>query len=364
MAEKKIARVAVVGLGRGLSLAEGLIKTKQGKLAAICDLMPERRERGIEFCRKHNVTDYAVYENYEQVLASDVDAVILATDAPLHTPMAIKALEAGKHVLSEIPAVYSVEDIKNLKAAVKAHPEAKYFCGENCCYWAFIEAWKKMHEDGLFGAISYAEGEYLHTSEIIPPTAEEQGMYKTGWRKQLDAIVYLTHDLGPLLYIMDDKCVSVSCMVPDPVYNPYVNGQENGIAIFRTAKGAVIRIFIGFGVYAGCDHNFALYGTEGSAYTDRCKHFAEARSYAKLKRIPGTDMVPLEMPVTAKFPGEQGDSHGGADTKMVKDFINCIVNDTKPRIDIDLAINMALPGLIAAESARRGGELMEIPEID
>lgn len=362
MNEKKV-KVAVVGLSRGLDIAQGLVGNKNARIAAICDLLPERRERGIQFCKKNDITDYEVFENYEQVLASDVDAIILATDLHLHTPMSIKALEAGKHVLSEIPAVHNMQDIKDLKAAVKAHPEVKYFCGENCCYWAFVEAWKKMHEDGQFGEIAYAESEYLHTSKIIPPDAKNQGAYKTGWRRNHDAIEYLTHNLGPLLYILDDKCVSVSCMVPDTVYNPYVSGQENGIALFRTAKGTVIRIFIGFGVYVGIDHNFALYGTKGSSYTDRCKHFTEANTFAKLESMPGTNMIPLEMPVTTKFPGDPTDAHGGADTKMVKDFIKCIVEDTKPRVDVDLAINMALPGMIASESARRGGLLMEIPEI-
>ena len=47
-------------------------------------------------------------------------------------------------------------------------------------------------------------------------------------------------------------------------YNPYRDGNENGIAIFKAAKGAVIRIFIGFGMYVGYDHNFAMYGTKGS----------------------------------------------------------------------------------------------------
>jgi predicted dehydrogenase len=153
-------------------------------------------------------------------------------------------------------------------------------------------------------------------------------------------------------------------MVPDTVFDPYREGQENGIAIFRTEKGSVIRIFIGFGVYVGLDHNFAMYGTKGSIYTERCKHFTEANCFAKLESIPGTNLVPLEIPVTTKFPGEQGDAHGGADIKMARDFVECILNDTKPRVDIDLAINMALPGMIAVESARRGGELMEIPVIE
>ena len=364
MAEKKVVKVAVVGLSRGLSIAQGLVNNRNATISAVCDLMPERREAGIRFCEKNGYKDYEVFENYEQVLASDnVDAIILATDATIHTPMAIKALEAGKHVLSEIPAIHTIEDIKALRAATDAHPDVKYFCGENCCYWAFIDTWKKMHEDGQFGDIAYAESEYHHASEIVAPDAEEQGMFKTGWRRTLNAIEYLTHNLGPLLYIMEDRCVSVSCMVPDTVYNPYVSGQENGIALFKTEKGAVIRIFIGFGVYVGCDHNFSIYGTKGSSFTENTKHFAEAKTYAKLSSIPGTDMMPMQMQMTAKFPGEQSDSHGGADTKMVKDFISCIVNDTKPRVDIDLAINMALPGLIAVESAKRGGELIEIPKM-
>jgi len=359
-----MVRVAIVGLNRGLSIAHGLVNCKNATISAICDLIPERREAGIRFCEKHGYKDYEVFENYEQVLASDkVDAIILATDVSLHTPMSVKAIEAGKHVLSEIPVVNSIEDIKKLRAVTKAHPEVKYFCGENCCYWAFIETWKTMHENGMFGDIAYAESEYLHDLPIVDPAKEKDGSF-SGWRLKRDAITYITHNLGPLLYVMDDKCVSVSCMVPDVVYNPYMQAQENGVAIFKTEKGAVIRIFAGRGVYVGCDHNFAIYGTKGSTFTDKTKHYAEAKTYAKLSSIPGTDMMPMQMQMTARFPGEASDSHGGADTKMVKDFIDCIINDTKPRIDIDLAINMALPGIVAAESGRRGGELMEIPKID
>ena len=88
--------------------------------------------------------------------------VYIATDKPLHTKHTLMALEAGKHVLSEIPCIETFEEAKILRDAVKAHPELKYMAGENCFYWAFIEAWKKMREDGKFGDILYAESEYLH----------------------------------------------------------------------------------------------------------------------------------------------------------------------------------------------------------
>ena len=48
---------------------------------------------------------------------------------------------------------------------------------------------------------------------------------------------------------------------------------------------------------------------------------------------------------------------------MVLDFIRCIIEDAPSPVDVDLAINMALPGIIAAESCANGGQVMEIPEI-
>jgi predicted dehydrogenase len=271
------------------------------------------------------------------------------------------ALEAGKHVLSEIPSIETLEEVKILRDAVKAHPELKYMAGENCFYWHFIQEWKKMYEEGRFGEILYAESEYLHAAhpdEIKPYNPENH------WRRYNPAITYLTHNLGPLLYIMDDYCVSVSCMAPDAArYNQYSKGDENGIAIFKTAKGAVIRIFIGFGMYVGYDHNFALYGTKGSILTDKVKPLEEAHSFAKLYDVPDTfekfQEIPIKLSETDDVYG-----HGGVDAKMIRDFIKCIIEDTDPPIDVEMGIRISLPGIIANESAKRGGELLQIPVVD
>ena len=57
-----------------------------------------------------------------------------------------------------------------------------------------------------------------------------------------------------------------------------------------------------------------------------------------------------------------GGGHGGADKRMFADFITCIVEGKKPTLDVDFAINMSLPGVLAHESAIRGGMPMEIPQ--
>ena len=46
------------------------------------------------------------------------------------------------------------------------------------------------------------------------------------------------------------------------------------------------------------------------------------------------------------------------------DFVKCIIEDTKPTIDVDLGIRMSLPGIYAHESAVNGGMAIEIPEVE
>ena len=111
----------------------------------------------------------------------------------------------------------------------------------------------------------------------------------------------------------------------------------------------------------GYDHNFALYGTKGSILTDKTKPLEESHSFAKLSDMPNNFEHFIEIPVKLSKNNDPY-GHGGADGTMMRDFIRCIIEDTKPPIDVEIGIRMSLPGIIANESAKRGGELMEIPQ--
>jgi len=360
--KKKLVKLGVAGLGRGKDVTIELINEKNVKITALCDINPEILKKAVEDYEKAGFKDFESYSTFDEMLEkADIDAVFIATEAIYHVPYVIKALDRGLHVLSEIPAVNSIEEAKMLKEAVKRHPDLKYMTGENCCYWAFIEAWKSMYDEGKLGQAIYAESEYIHGSDIREKTQADYD--PNHWRYFNPAIKYLTHNLGPLLYIMDDECVSVSCMQPDEFYNPY-RPDKNGVAIFKTKKGAVIRILIIFDAYVGFDHNFAIIGTKGTVETDKTKPLGDAHTFARFMDVPGSRDEKIDIPVTLSFPNEKsGAGHGGADLKMMQAFIKCIIEDTKPPIDVDLGIRMTLPGIIAAESAKNGGQLMEIPKI-
>lgn len=349
---KKTVKLGVAGLRRGRTVVTELIGDKNVEIRAIADINEKRRLDCKEDFESRGVTDLLVFDSLEDMLEkADIDAVFIATDKPYHTEHAIKALDAGKHVLCEIPTVCSLEEAKKLKAAVMSHPELKYMVAENCFYWAFIEAWKKMRENGSFGEIVYAEAEYLHSTD--PSKIVHDAQKSTNWRLYNHAIQYLTHSLGPLLYIMDDRCVSVTCMEPEEnKYNPAHLGKEVGVALFRTAKGAIIRILISFGSYTGFDHNFAIYGTKGSIMTDKAKPFDEATCWARLSEVPDTFERAFEIPISSHLAGETASGgHGGIDRKMIRDFIRCIRDDTPSPIDVDMGLRISLPGIIAHEAA-------------
>ena len=358
----KIVRYGVIGVGRGLDIVMEGLSDERGKVVVCCDRNEKTLRRAEQKLAEKGVTDCLFCSGFEELLKADIDAVIIATDAVCHVPFVIRAMEAGKHVLCEIPSVNTLEEASLLKRTVEAHPELIYMVAENCCYWAFVEKWKSMFEAGDFGEVVYAEGEYLHS---IDPQKFSPDNYPEGhWRITNPAIKYLTHEMGPLLYILDDRCVSVSCVESDVVYNPYFPEKKGtGVATFKTEKGRIIHIIISFGTYTSPTHNFRILGTKGSIETDRLKKVYVAHSYANLQSVPDTFTTKLDIPVTTGYVGEEDGTHGGGDKRMMADFLRCVTEGEKPKLDVNFAIKMTLPGIIAHESAVQGGVPLQIPEI-
>ncbi len=356
--KKKFVKVGVVGLIRGKALANEVLENKNMKLCALCEKNKDRLDETKEYFEKEkNLKDILYFEDFCEFLKSDIDAVIIATDAVNHVEYVVKALDKGKHILSEIPAINTVEEAQILKEAVLSHPDLKYMIAENCCYWAFIEAWKKMYEEGRIGDVVYAEGEYLHATDYRDLKPYNK---KNHWRGYNPAIKYITHSLGPLLYILDDKIKSVSCYESNVKYNPYNNKSQTGVALFETKKGVIIRILICFGAYVGFDHKFRIIGTKGTLENDNTKPLSEAHTFARLSEVPGSIDEKIDIPVTLKFPGEKEGGHNGTDSKMINEFSNCIINDTKPPFDVDFAIDISLPGILAHESAQKGNICIKV----
>ena len=132
---KKIG-YAVLGLGIGMAHAEAAAASAHAELVALCDLDEARLQKAAAL-----YPDATLYTDVDAMLADPrVDIVSICLPSAMHADYAVRAMEAGKHVLSEIPVIETLEEAKILRDAVKSHPELKYMAGENCFYWAFIKS--------------------------------------------------------------------------------------------------------------------------------------------------------------------------------------------------------------------------------
>ncbi len=358
--ETKTIKVGIVGVGgRGEQLFKPLKNIPGAEPVAICDFKDEMIDRALKYLGE-GFENIKRYSSYEEMLKSDIDAVIVATDPDSHAKLSMQALDAGKHVLSEIPALVSEEEAKLLKAAVK-RSSAKYMVAENCCFWAHIDAYKKMYDEGVLGDVLYAEAEYLHPCKaLLDP--EEANRPKT-WRSYLPAIHYLTHSLGPILYILEDRVAEVSGFVPDknPVEEAHP-GPPNGLAIIKTKKGVLIKIFIGFGInhIHGSMHHYLLYGTKGCVQTARGNSADQGKSVGCFSHTPYLKGY-VDIPVYYDYPGKGAGTHGGADPIMVEEWIRCIRANEEPKLGIDYAIDISIPGILADISSKEHGKMMQMP---
>ena len=75
----------------------------------------------------------------------------------------------------------------------------------------------------------------------------------------------------------------------------------------------------------------------------------------QMKRLPSLERPPLPPTVA---PGGHGGSHG----PLMNEFVTAILEDRKPMVDITLALNMTVAGIVAHQSAGKGGELLKIPQ--
>ena len=359
--------VACIGLGpRGSYLAS--MASELANLVAVCDTNAEELKKTEKLLAQIGKTGVRYYTSSEELLRQkDVEAVIIATPLPTHTDLSIAAIEAGKHVYCEIPTFNSKEEAGRLYRAVKAHPEVKFTAAENCCFWGFVESWKKMYEDGMLGDVTFAEAEYLHGSGNPPASLT--------WRSYMPAVRYLTHSLGPLLYILGDECVDVTGFTPE--HNPYKEtrpANPNGMVIIRTKSGRLLRVYMAFGAYFPCSHNYSVHGTKGTVQvqcnleddgTDDKETLAHLKNLDDLPYMHGRAGVKIPFDLIIPDRPIKTIGHGGhGDVAGFKAFAKAVEEDLPAPLGFDFAYQMTMPGIIAEESIKAGNIPLPMPKAE
>ena len=318
------------------------------EVVAVSDLIPERCRGLAEACKCQKT-----YPSLEEMVKDDsIEAIYCATDAPSHARHCIEILNHGKHVGVPCPVVWgSLEDADRVLETVKK-TGLVYMMFETSMFHDDLYAMRKIYNAGGFGKLVYSEGEYYHYMSTPLPSFKD-------WRVGLPPQYYSTHSNAYYVGVAGGSFTEVSCMgMPSVVEhlqaknNPYKNPFGTEIALFRTSEGGMSRMAVSWDTPG---HNIRGYGGVGGCVRGQRGSMNGMEYKGLLKSLPNLRRPSLPPEIK---PGGHGGSHG----HLCNEFVESILENRKPLIDIYAALNMTIPGIIAHQSAMKDGELMKIPQ--
>ena len=202
----KKLRVGIVGLGRGGAGVNGFNAIPGCEITAICDLNAVRIKRTLDATAKAGRPAPKVYtggpEEWKKLCDDEnVDLVYNATPWELHVPIALYAMNAGKHVATEVPSAFTVDECWEL---VETSERLKRHCMqlENCCYGEIEMLAFNICHLGLLGELTHGEGAYIH--DLRWNNMHDYYLnWRLRWNIQHKGNQYPTHGLGPICQYMD-----------------------------------------------------------------------------------------------------------------------------------------------------------------
>lgn len=362
----------------------------------LAEVFDERRKRQAE---RFGVT--RTFASLEELCDSDVDAVVILTQRWMHAPQAVTALKAGKHVYSAVPAAVTLEELDELVRTVTA-TGLTYMVGETSYYYPAALYCRERFARGDFGRFVYGEGEYLHDmSHGFYEAYQHSGGDRWAETASFPPMLYPTHSVSMVLSVTGARMTDVSCLGfvddhDDGVFRADVsrwrNTLSNQTALFRTSDGGMCRIneFRRVGSSGGTSVRASIFGTAGSyeeqtnarvwnttdpadaidltdLLTPRRGEAAHTQAHDDLPDALVEDMFAETTAVhpVSRLPREFAglpNGHEGSHQFLVLDFVEACVSGRTPPNNVWDSARYCAPGIVAHESAKRGGEQLPVPD--
>ncbi len=223
-----------------------------------------------------------------------------------------------------------------------------------------------MAHAGLFGDLFYADADYIH--EV--GTWACPGSWQEKWLLNRRGPTYVTHPLGTVLDWLDDRLVTVSCRGSGPHAAAHRNNDDRCVLLGQTSRGALVSIRHDLVSSRPVADSYAgLQGTLGAYEAPRYPGEQHRVCLASQGR-PGrrqwqpladleTDFIPEDW---QRLDASQGATHSGSTELMLRSFLNCILQDAEPRIDVYRALDFTVPGIVAEISLAEGGAPVAVPD--
>jgi predicted dehydrogenase len=258
------------------------------KIVALCDVEADRVASAQEILKEAGLPEAASYsgstEAYKEMCErEDLDLVYIVTDWIHHAPVALYAMEHGKHAAIEVPAAMTLDEIWQL---INTSERTRKHCMqlENCVYDFFELTTLNMAQHGVFGEVLHVEGSYIHN------LSDFWDSYWNNWRLDFNqnnrGDVYPTHGFGPACQLLDihrgDRLKTLVAMDTKAVTGPKCVEQQTGEKCEYFKNG---------------DHTLTMLTTENGKTMLIEHNVMTPRPYSRMYQLTGTDGFANKYPV-------------------------------------------------------------------
>lgn len=389
-------RLAIIGVGmRGTEAVRRYSFIKGAKVVALCDLVPKNTISASKILTEKGLPTPDLYnaaEDYKTICErKDIDLIYICTNWKMHTPIAIYAMNHGKHTAIEVPAALTIEECWQL---INTSERTRKHCMqlENCNYDFFEMATLNMAQKGLFGEIIHGEGAYIHDLRWLnfAEYSTDKEAYHDMWRlKHLESRngnLYPTHGLGPICHIMNihrgdrmSHLVSMSTkqagmtayakkkfgVDSDYAKREYKKGDMN-TTLVRTENGKTIMIQHDVTSPRPYNRIHMISGTKGFAQKWPIKGLAfDPNAHEYLPQDEMEEMLKeYEHPITKEVGKEAREvgGHGGMDFIMDYRLIYCLRNGLPLDEDVYDAAEWSAISELSEKSVANNSMPISIPD--
>jgi predicted dehydrogenase len=390
-----VLRVGVVGMGhRGrLGWLRTLALHPQVRVVAVCDAKEALR---LEGAAAANLTARDAHADLDELLGRpDTDAIVVAVEPRHNAAIVARALEAGKHVLCEVPLALTLEECWQVVLAAERSGRT-FAMAEQTSYSPFVSAWQQLVADGRLGKVIYGEAQYINGKGLDRYWRDARTGARLTWEEARNnphaekthfwdlyhVILYTTHSLTPLLRVLDDRVVKVTCMGtrrPSYFLEEAVGQQvplpDIEVALMHTARDTILRLAVGFvSPLPGPEphHWYHLLGTKGEVETGRRRGAGQAGQgvtgagsmlWLADHYLNGRVEVEWDLsPYDSRAGRAARSGHGGLDYFPLHDFVESVLQGRRPAIDVYRAADLAGAAVLAAVSDDQGAAPMLVPD--
>lgn len=368
-AGKKI-KVAVVGLGFGAEFIPLYQKHPDAECYAICQRDEAKLNKvGDLFKVERRFTRFA-----DLLKVKEIDAIHVVTPPAAHAPMAIAALEAGKHAACTVPVATTVKECLAVAAARKKAGKV-YMMMETAVYTREFLYAKELVDKGEMGKLQFLRGSH------------QQNMSLPGWPDYwygFPPMHYATHAVSPLLWLAGAEAESVVCFGSGTIRAQYAKkygcpfAVQSALLKLRDSDLACEVTRSLFDTIRQYRESFDVYGTKlafeweqvagerpvlYSGFEDAKRVEVPDYGHRLQKEIAPYTLHGVYDEEHAHTSFIQGAGHGGSHPHLAHEFIRAIVEERESALDAKRAANWTMAGICAHESAMKGGKRVELPRI-